>query len=193
MASGSWRTLGTSSTTRRMSRNGEGSGERGIFAQSDETRRQWPPYSTSINRSSRGPFPASSGARTSCTCTWSTREPRDRKRDGSGYSTARKPTNPYPRSLQVPERIRSHEEILEFLEQFPPIDKESEALRFFGLTSEWAEEHAGELFWWLLGFLVGDMGKRYVHNEHRSRHYRKSAMNTRMANTGSNLRVLRYV
>lgn len=104
-----------------------------------------------------------------------------------------KPTNPYPRSLQVPERIRSHEDILEFLEQFPTVGEGSEALRFFGLTSEWAEEHAGELFWWLLGFLAGDMGKRYVHNELRVRHYRKSAMNTRMANTDSNFRVLRYV
>jgi len=104
-----------------------------------------------------------------------------------------KPTNPYPRALQVPERIRSHEDILEFLKQFPPVSEESEALRFFGLTSAWAEEHKAELFWWLLGFMVGDMGKRYVHNEPRLRHYRKTAMNTRMTNKDSNLRVLRYV
>lgn len=104
-----------------------------------------------------------------------------------------KPTNPYPRALQVPEQIRTHEEILEFLTQFPPISQESEALRFFGLTSAWAEEHKAELFWFLLGFLVGDAGKRYVHNESELRHYRKTAMNTRMAYKESNFRVLRYV
>ena len=104
-----------------------------------------------------------------------------------------KPTNPYPRALQVPEQIRTHEEILEFLTQFPPISQESEALRFFGLTSAWAEEHKAELFWFLLGFLVGDAGKQYVHNENRSRHYRKTAVTTRMTNKDSNFRVLRYV
>jgi hypothetical protein len=104
-----------------------------------------------------------------------------------------KPTNHYPRALQVPERIRSYEDILEFLKQFPPVSEESEALRFFGLTSAWAEEHKAELFWFLLGFLVGDMGKQYVHNEYRARHYRKTAMTTRMARKDSNLKVLRYV
>jgi len=104
-----------------------------------------------------------------------------------------KPTNPYPKALQVPERIRSHEDILEFLKQFPPVSKESEALRFFGLTSAWAEEHKAELFWFLLGFLVGDAGKQYVHNENRARHYRKTSMATMMTHKDSNFRVLRYV
>jgi hypothetical protein len=71
--------------------------------------------------------------------------------------------------------------------------RESEALRFFGLTSAWAEEHKAELFWFLLGFFVGDAGKRYIHNEPRLRHYRKTAMNTRMTSKDSNFRVLRYV
>jgi hypothetical protein len=104
-----------------------------------------------------------------------------------------KPTDPYPRALQVPERIRSCEDILEFLKQFQPVNDKSEPLHFFGLTSAWAEEHKAELFWWLLGFFVGDAGKRYVHNEHKVRHYRKTAMNTRMTSKDSNFRVLRYV
>lgn len=104
-----------------------------------------------------------------------------------------KPTNPYPRGLQVPERIRSHKDIFEFLKQFPPVSERSEALRFFGLTSAWAEEHKAELFWWLLGFLVGDAGKQYVHNEYRARHYRKTSMATVMTHKDSNFRVLRYV
>jgi len=104
-----------------------------------------------------------------------------------------KPTNPYPRALQVPERIRSHEDILEFLKQFPPVSEESEALRFFGLTNAWAEEHKAELFWFLLGFLVGDAGKQYVHNEYRAGLYRKTSMATMMKHRDSNFRVLRYV
>jgi len=104
-----------------------------------------------------------------------------------------KPTNPYPRALQVPERIRSHEDILEFLKQFPPVSEESEALRFFGLTSAWAEEHKAELFWWLLGFLVGDAGKYYAEYAPGIRHYRKTQLTTIMSLTDSNFRVLRYV
>ena len=95
--------------------------------------------------------------------------------------------------MQVSERINSYKDILEFLKQFPPADEESQALRFFGLTSAWAEEHKAELFWFLLGFFVGDAGKRYVHNEPQFWHYRKTAMNTRMAYKDSNFRVLRYV
>jgi hypothetical protein len=104
-----------------------------------------------------------------------------------------KPTNPYPAALQVPERIRDHNDILEFLEQFQPVSPNSEALRFFGLTGDWAKEHRAELFWFLMAFLVGDGGKQYVHNEYRARHYKKTAMTTRMTYKDSNFRVLRYV
>ncbi len=104
-----------------------------------------------------------------------------------------KPTNPYPRALQVPEHIRDYHDILEFLEQFPPVPDDSEALRFFGLSSAWAFEHRAELFWFLMSFLVGDGGKQYVHTETRARHYKKTAMTTNMKYTDSNFRVLRYV
>jgi hypothetical protein len=104
-----------------------------------------------------------------------------------------KPTNPYPKALLVPERISDYKEILEFLRQFPPVRENSKALRFFGLTSKWTEDHRGELFWFLLAFLIGDGGKQYVHNEYRSRHYKKTAMTTRMTYKYSNFRVLRFV
>jgi len=103
-----------------------------------------------------------------------------------------KPTNPYPRALQVPDRISSYEDILEFLKQFPPVSEKSEALRSFGLTSAWAEEHKAELFFWLLGFLVGDAGKYYAEYAPGIRHYRKTQFTTIMSLTDSNFRVLRY-
>lgn len=104
-----------------------------------------------------------------------------------------KPTNRNPRALQIPDRIRAYQDILEFLDQFPPISEESEALRSFGLTSEWAKKHKAELFWFLLGFFVGDAGKYYADCVEHARHYRKTAMNTRMTDNDSNSRVLRYI
>ncbi len=104
-----------------------------------------------------------------------------------------KPTNPYPRALQVPDRIRDCNDILEFLKQFPPVSEDSEALKFFGLTSEWAEQHKAELFWFLMAFLVGDGGKYYSDYIPTARHYRKTSMNTRMKEHDSNYRVLQFV
>lgn len=104
-----------------------------------------------------------------------------------------KPTNQYPRALQVPEHISGYEDILEFLSQFSPVAEGSETLRFFGLTSEWVELHKPDLFWFLLGFLVGDGGKYYSDSARNTRHYRKTSMSTRMAETDSNYRVLLYV
>ena len=103
------------------------------------------------------------------------------------------PTNPYPMALQVPDRIVSHQDLLEFLKQFPPVGDDSESLKFFGLTSEWVEANRSNLFGHLLGFVVGDAGKSYPEYEKRSRHNRKMAFNTIMSTNPSNYRVLRYM
>jgi hypothetical protein len=104
-----------------------------------------------------------------------------------------KPTVPYPKELQVPELIRGFHDILEFLNQFQPVPEDSDALRFFALTSAWAKEHNAELFCFLLAFLVGDSGKYYSEYVPNARHYQKTAMNTLMKERQSNHRVLRYV
>ena len=103
-----------------------------------------------------------------------------------------KPTNPNPKALLVPNQIRDYNDIQEFLKQFPPIPQDSDALKFFGLKSEWAEQKQTSLFGHLLGFVVGDAGKNYPEYEKRSRHYRKMAFNTNMSTNPSNYRVLWY-
>ena len=104
-----------------------------------------------------------------------------------------KPTNPYPRGVQVPVEIRSYGDILEFLAQFPRVPDSNPNLAFFGVDAEWVERNKPSLFSFLLAFLVGDGGKSYTEYETRARHYRKSAMTTNMKRIDSNYRVLRYV
>src|SRR3989454_5977829 len=104
-----------------------------------------------------------------------------------------KPTAPYPKVVEVPEKISDYHDITDFLAQFPPVPKEHPALEFFGIDAEWVERHKSELFGFLLAFLVGDAGKYYPEYENRARHYNKAAMTTNMARTDSNFRVLRYV
>lgn len=118
-----------------------------------------------------------------------------RPRDGWKWllQCTAKPTNPYPVAVQVPNRIEGYQDIQEFLAQFPPVPDENPALKFFGLTSGWVEQNKPQVFFFLLGFVVGDAGKDYPEYETRSRHYAKTAMRTIMSNTKSNIRVLRYV
>jgi len=104
-----------------------------------------------------------------------------------------KPTAPYPKVVEVPEKINAYQDITDFLAQFPPVPKEHPALEFFGIDVEWVERHKPELFGFLLAFLVGDAGKYYPEYENRGRHYNKAAMTTNMARTDSNFRVLKYV
>jgi hypothetical protein len=104
-----------------------------------------------------------------------------------------KPTNMLPKAYAVPEKIRSYQDIVDFLNQFPQVPAEHPAIRFFGLSSEWVVNHKLELFGFLLGFTVGDAGKGYPEYEYRSRHYRKTAITTNMAMKESNKRILRYV
>ena len=104
-----------------------------------------------------------------------------------------KPTKMYPKVVEVPDRIRTYQDILDFLKQFPPVPEDYPAIRYFGLSSEWVEQHKAELFGFLLGFILGDAGKNYAEYEYRSRHYRKTAMNTNMSGIRSNMRILYYV
>jgi hypothetical protein len=109
-------------------------------------------------------------------------------------ATTPKPTNPYPQATQVPEQIRTHADIEAFLKQFPPVAESNPNLAFFGVSSDWVEVHKAELFYFLLGFLVGDGGKYYSeYGASRARHNRKAAVTTNMKRMGSNYRVLRYV
>jgi hypothetical protein len=104
-----------------------------------------------------------------------------------------KPTDPYPKAVQVAEAITCYQDITDFLKQFPPIQDANRNLEFFGITNEWVEKHKPQLFGFLLAFLVGDGGKSYAEYETRSRHYAKTAMTTNMSMKQSNFRVLRYV
>ena len=104
-----------------------------------------------------------------------------------------KPTNAFPEAIEVPAQIRSYQDILDFLKQFPQVPPDNPAIKFFGLSSEWVDQHKAELFGFLLGFMVGDAGKDYPEYEVRSRHYHKTAIHTNMAINGSNLRVLAYL
>jgi len=104
-----------------------------------------------------------------------------------------KPTNMFPKAVEVPERIQSYQDLIDLLSQFPPVPSELPAIRFFGLSSEWVQQHKLELFGFLLGFFVGDAGKSYNDIGHRKRHYDKTAMTTVMAINGSNIRILTYV
>lgn len=117
------------------------------------------------------------------------------KKDGWKWvlETTPKPTDPYPAATSVPPQIQSHTDILDFLKQFLPVSESNPNLSFFGVTSTWLETSKPELFYFLLGFLVGDGGKYYSEYESRARHYRKAAVTTNMKRTGSNYRVLRYV
>jgi hypothetical protein len=104
-----------------------------------------------------------------------------------------KPTNMFPKAVEVPERIQSYQDVLDFLKQFPPVPADHPATEFFGLSCQWVEQHKPELFGFLLGFLLGDAGKNYAEYEHRGRHYGKSTLSTNMAANESNTRILRYV
>lgn len=104
-----------------------------------------------------------------------------------------KPTNAFPKALQVPEKIQRYQDIIDFLKQFPSVPSDHPAIKFFGLTSEWVEKHNAELFGFLLGFMVGDAGKYYPEYAKRSRHTNKTTLWTNMAINASNLRVLRFV
>src|SRR3989441_2166267 len=104
-----------------------------------------------------------------------------------------KPTAPYPKVVEVPEKINGYSDVTDFLAQFPPVPKSQPTLEFFGVDVEWVERHKPELFGFLLAFLVGDAGKYYPEYENRGRHYNKAAMTTNMARTDSNFRVLKYV
>jgi hypothetical protein len=104
-----------------------------------------------------------------------------------------KPTNTFPRAVEVPERIRSYQDILDFLKQFPPVPADHRAIRFFGLSSQWVEQHKPELFGFLLGFLVGDAGKYFPEYIKHARHYSKIGLRTNMSAKDSNTRILTYV
>jgi len=82
-----------------------------------------------------------------------------------------KPTRAYPKVVAVPEKIQGFKDIVDILAQFPPLPRDDQALRFFGLTTEWFENNRTSVFGFLLGFLVGDVGKSYPEYELRSRHY----------------------
>lgn len=99
----------------------------------------------------------------------------------------------FPKSVMVPAKIQNYQDVLDFLKQFPQLPPDFPALKFFGLSTEWVEQHKAELFGFLLGFLIGDAGKDYSQYEYRSRHYDKTAMKTCMAISKSNIRVLTYV
>lgn len=103
-----------------------------------------------------------------------------------------KPTNMYPKAVMVPETIRSYQDVLDFLRQFPSPQADNPGLKYFGLSIEWVDRHKPELFGFLLGFLVGDAGKNYPEYEHRSRRPSKTTLSTNMAIKESNIRILRF-
>jgi hypothetical protein len=108
------------------------------------------------------------------------------------YATP-KPTNMFPKTTLVPEKIQSYHDILDFLKRFPPVPANHPAVKYFGRSIEWVEQHRPELFGFLLGFIVGDAGKNYPEYEYRRRHYQKTALTTNMARSESNKRILRYI
>lgn len=99
----------------------------------------------------------------------------------------------FPTAIAVPSTIKSYQDISDFLKQFSPVPSDHPAIKYFGLSSEWAEQHKPELFGFLLGFLVGDAGKNYPEYERRSRRPIKTTLSTNMATNPSNTRLLRYV
>ena len=103
-----------------------------------------------------------------------------------------KPTNMFPKATAVPESVQSYQDILKFLEQFPPVHADHPAVKFFGLSSQWVEQHKPELFGFLLGFLLGDAGKNYPEYEYRLRRPYKTTLSTNMAVNQSNIRILRF-
>ncbi len=103
-----------------------------------------------------------------------------------------KPTKMTPKAVEVPERIRSYQDVLDFLKQFPPVPADHPAIRFFGLSSQWVEQHKPELFGFLLGFLLGDAGKYFPEYLKHARHYSKTGLSTNMSSSDSNVRVLTY-
>lgn len=104
-----------------------------------------------------------------------------------------KPTNAFPKTVSIPERIQSYQDIFDFLKEYPRAPQDHRAIKFFELSSKWVEQHRSELFGFLLGFLVGDAGKYYPEYESRSRHYDKTTMTNMMAIKASNIRILTYV
>jgi len=103
-----------------------------------------------------------------------------------------KPANMFPNGVEVPERIQSYQDVLEFLGQFPPVPADHPAIKFFAITSEWIEQNKAELFGFLLGFLLGDAGKNYPEYERRLRRPFKTSLSTNMAVRESNIRILRF-
>jgi len=55
-----------------------------------------------------------------------------------------KPTAPYPKVVEVPEKITGYHDNTDFLAQFPSVPKEHPALEFFGVDVEWVERHKPE-------------------------------------------------
>lgn len=104
-----------------------------------------------------------------------------------------KPTNAYPRALFVPSEIKSFHDIEDFIGQFPKVQKDHPALKLFGLSVEWVEQHRLELFGFLLGFLIGDAGKYFPEYNKHSRHNAKTSLNTNMKKIDSNTRILTFI
>ena len=55
-----------------------------------------------------------------------------------------KPTAPYPKVVEVPEKITGYHDNTDFLAQFPSVPKEHPALEFFGVDVEWVERRKPE-------------------------------------------------